>query len=117
MKNLVDYIYEEEKQYIELNSALAGEIFLYSETSKLFSERKEAICKAFKERLKPELIAADYISHTLVFKKYIKDLIIYYEKYVDNDAKISLSTTREIKRQIANSMVLHIRNYNPIDLN
>ena len=78
MKSLVDYIYEEEKQYIELNSALAGEIFLYSETNKLFSERKEAICKAFKERLKPEIITADYISHTLVFKKYIKDLIIYY---------------------------------------
>ena len=81
MKNLVDYIYEEEKQYIELNSALAGEIFLYSETSKLFSDRKEAICNAFKERLKPELIAADYISHTLVFKKYIKSILKFIFLY------------------------------------
>ena len=63
------------------------------------------------------LSSVEYTYDSLVFVFVLKDLIIYYEKYVDNDAKISLSTTREIKRQIANSMVLHIRNYNPIDLN
>lgn len=115
MVDLVQYI-QPEKKHLELNIALAGEIVLFSETNEMFTARREKVCEAFKRLVKSEMLTADYIKHTLVFKKYVKDLIIYYEKYIDTDAQISLSTTREIKQQIANSMVLNIRKYRTMEI-
>jgi len=123
MKTILNYIEEEldlvnpiqkdeQQDQIEggVDAALAGEIFLYSETDSIFVDRKDAIVNALKEKLVEENITTDYISKTPIFQYYIRDLVNWYRKDIDSVAKLNISTNEELKRQVADDLVLKLKN-------
>lgn len=92
------------------NLKLVGEIRLYSETSKIFNERKRKIASVFKSKLKDEEINANRIKFTKIFDYYINHLIYEYKKNVDNNLKVNISTKDELRRQIADDFVMLLKN-------
>lgn len=92
------------------NLKLVGEIRLYSETSKIFNERKRKIASVFKSKLKDEEINANRIKYTKIFDYYINHLIYEYRKNVDNNLKVNISTKDELRRQIADDFVMLLKN-------
>lgn len=90
--------------------ALVGELRLFSETSQLFLQRKRKIAKTFKSKLKDEEVNANRIKNTKIFDYYIKHLIEDYQKNVDHNVKLNVSSKNELKRQLASDMVMIIKN-------
>ena len=118
MKDLTQFIKESEFDNDEINQdpieggldvALAGELFLYSERDEVFADRKLRMADAFKERLSMDEITADYISRTPIFKIYITHLKEGYRKDIDENMKINISTDDDLRRQVADSIVLLIK--------
>lgn len=89
--------------------ALVGEIRLYSETSKIFYDRKRKIAEVFKSKLNSDEVNANRIKYTKIFEYFVNHLIIEYKKEYDKDLKVNLSTKNELIRQLGDDFVLLIR--------
>lgn len=97
-----------------VDTALVGEIRLYSETSPIFNERKRKIVDSFKKILKSEEVNANRIKYTKIFEYYINHLLQDYKKNVDENFKINISSKDELERQLSDDFVLLIRGKNII---
>lgn len=54
--------------------------------------------------------SAEYISKTIIFKKYVDDLIKFYQEDVDPECKLNVSTYDELCRQLADDIILLSKN-------
>ena len=115
--NLHDQEGDEDTTPVEggVDTALVGEIRLYSETSTVFNERKRKIVEKFKSILNSDEVNANRIKCTKIFEYYITHLIKEYKKDVDENLKLSISSKNELIRQLSDDFVLLIRGKNVLD--
>ena len=94
-----------------IDISLAGELKYYSEANHIFKDRKQAISDYYKNELKHDMVwSAEYISKTIIFKKYVDDLIKFYQEDIDPECKLNISTYDELSRQLADDIILLSKN-------
>jgi len=94
-----------------IDIALAGELKYYSEANHIFKDRKIAISDYYKNEVKYDMVwSAEYISKTIIFKKYVDDLIKFYQEDIDPECKLNISTYDELCRQLADDIILLSKN-------
>ena len=93
--------------------ALVGEIRLFSLRNDILNDRKKAIAERYRnEHPSDNDYAASYIMKTMIFSYYYKDVIKMYKEEVDENCKLNVSTGDELKRQLANDIILYMRQIN-----
>lgn len=94
-----------------IDISLAGELKYYSEADHIFKDRKQAISDYYKNEIKYDMVwTAEYISKTIIFKKYVDDLIKFYKENIDPECKLNISTYDELSRQLADDIILLSKN-------
>jgi hypothetical protein len=113
MKSLVDYINEKAEEELELIDAINydqfAELLTFLDSDEDMCERRQIISDTFRKNYKENLQKPDIIS-SVVFQRFIDDLVKLYNSDVDEDNKIELnvSTRKHLEDDISAKMLVKI---------
>ena len=121
MKSLIDYIKEAYEEYLELNDSINytqfAELLLFLDANDALNERRQVICDVFRKEYKTNL-QKSFMMQSIVFKRFVDDIIKLYNEHVDEDNQITLNvaTRKHLEDELASKMIVKINSEQDLPL-